>query len=95
MTDAMGVRRQAGEQAKVLNRLLFSDELEKDEEGKELPFDFDRELSESERQNIEEYLGEHNRILDRELKEYLGHTPMEVLAGALLGILVAMLLPVA
>ena len=95
MTDAMGVRRQAGEQAKVLNRLLFSDELEKDEEGKELPFDFDRELSESERQNIEEYLGEHNRILDRELKEYLGHTPMEVLAGALLGILVAMFLPVA
>ena len=95
MTDAVGIRRQAGEQAKVLNRLLFSDELEKDEDGKELPFDFDQELSETERKNIEEYLGEHNRILDKELKEYLGHTPMEVLGGALLGILVAMLMPVA
>ena len=29
----------------------------------------------------------------KELKEVLGHTPLEVLAGALLGILIAMLLP--
>lgn len=28
------------------------------------------------------------------LKEYLGHTPLEVLAGALLGILIAMIVPV-
>ena len=29
----------------------------------------------------------------KELKEFLGHTPLEVLAGALLGILVAMMMP--
>lgn len=29
----------------------------------------------------------------KELKEYLGHTPLEVLGGALLGILVAMIVP--
>lgn len=31
---------------------------------------------------------------EKELKEYLGHTPFEVLGGALLGILIAMLFPV-
>ncbi len=30
----------------------------------------------------------------KELKEALGHTPLEVLSGALLGILIAMLMPV-
>ena len=30
---------------------------------------------------------------DRKLKEYLGHTPLEVMAGALLGILIAMIYP--
>ena len=30
---------------------------------------------------------------DRKLKEFLGHTPLEVLAGALLGILIAMIYP--
>ena len=29
----------------------------------------------------------------KEFKEYLGHTPFEVLGGALLGILLAMLVP--
>ncbi len=30
---------------------------------------------------------------EKELKEYLGHTPFEVLGGALLGILLAMIMP--
>ncbi len=30
---------------------------------------------------------------DKDLKEYLGHTPFEVLGGALLGILIAMVMP--
>lgn len=30
----------------------------------------------------------------KKLKEYLGHTPYEVLGGALLGILIALLVPV-
>lgn len=31
---------------------------------------------------------------NKELKEYIGHTPFEVLGGALLGILIALLVPV-
>lgn len=65
MYDAMGVRRAAGEQAKVLNKMI-----EKHSENENN--DFDRQA---------------------ELKEYLGHTPLQVLAGGLLGILVAMILP--
>ena len=64
MYDAMGVRRAAGEQAKVLNKLVFED---KDNENKP----------------------------EKALKEFLGHTPLEVLGGALLGILVAALMPLA
>ena len=65
MYDAMGVRRAAGEQAKVLNKII-----EKHSENENN--DFDRQA---------------------ELKEYLGHTTLQVLAGGLLGILVAMILP--
>ncbi len=64
MYDAMGVRRAAGEQAKVLNKML---EKQPDDENK-----------------IEQ---------QTELKEFLGHTPLQVLAGALLGILIAMIVP--
>jgi uncharacterized protein len=60
--DAMGVRRAAGEQAKVINRMV--DVMEK--EGSE--------------------------ISEKELKEYLGHTPIEVLAGLLLGIIVSLVI---
>ena len=76
MYDAMGVRRAAGEQAKVLNKIIFSD-----------IFDMlNRELDE---------LGEDPEtkqdgpVDQKELKEYLGHTPLEVLGGMLLGILIA------
>jgi acid phosphatase family membrane protein YuiD len=58
----MGVSRAAGEQAKVINRMV--DIMEK--EGSE--------------------------ITEKDLKEYLGHTPIEVLAGLLLGILVSLAL---
>ena len=81
MYDAMGVRRAAGEQAKVLNRMvldlsnpnsLFA--LLGSHPEKELDEDEDRE--------------------QKELNEFLGHTPLEVLGGALLGILIAMIVPV-
>jgi acid phosphatase family membrane protein YuiD len=68
MYDAMGVRREAGEQAKLLNRMM-DDWMS--EEG-EIPL-----------------LGNVKR-----LKERVGHTPLEVLSGALLGILIAVLVPV-
>lgn len=64
--DAMGVRRAAGEHAKVINKLV--DTLESNDitdSGQKLP--------------------------EKELNELLGHKPVEVLAGALLGIIVWML----
>ena len=36
---------------------------------------------------------EEPNVKQKELKEYLGHTPFEVLGGALLGILIALLVP--
>lgn len=63
MYDAMNVRRQAGEHAKIINRMINEKEIHK-ESGYE----------------------------DIELKEKLGHTPLEVLGGALLGIVVAMII---
>ncbi|MBP2649339.1 MAG: divergent family protein [Firmicutes bacterium] len=58
MYDAAGVRRAAGKQAKVINKLV-------------------REL------RVE------HRINEIRLKELLGHTPLEVWAGALLGFFMA------
>jgi len=54
MADAAGLRRAAGKQAEVLNKLVNSNE------------------------HIQ---------LDKELKVLLGHTPIEVIAGAALGII--------
>ena len=61
MYDASGVRRSAGQQAAILNRIV-------EKLGKE-------ELSET----------------GQKLKELLGHTPMEVLAGAILGLIIAII----
>ncbi len=60
MYDAIGVRRETGIQAKVLNEMmeLFS------------------------------HMGKDVSMEDK-LKEFVGHTPLQVLAGAILGILVA------
>ncbi len=68
MYDAMGVRRETGEQAKILNKMI-ADWLS---EGNVL------------------FVGENGRAL----KEKVGHTPFEVIAGALLGLLIAALIPV-
>lgn len=57
MYDAAGVRRAAGKQAAVLNKLIFHSGLKPEEQ----------------------------------LKELLGHTPLQVMAGAVLGIFVGLL----
>lgn len=57
MYDAMGVRREAGKQAKLLNRVFFENILDLD-----------------------------GIYLQEKLKEYVGHTPVQVAAGAVLGI---------
>ena len=57
MYDAMGVRRETGKQAKLLNSIILENPLK---------------LS--------------GEVLQERLKEYVGHTPFQVIVGALLGI---------
>lgn len=64
MYDAAGIRRAAGEHAKVINRMAT-------------------DISD----------GDEN-YLDGDLKELLGHTPLQVAIGALLGIVISVLIPV-
>ena len=68
MHDAMGVRHETGEQAKLLNR-MFAEWM--DQESEALPF-----LKNG-----------------KKLKEMVGHTPIEVLTGAVLGILIGFAMP--
>ena len=68
MHDAMGVRRETGEQAKVLNKMI---EQWIDVTEKNAPF-----------------------LKNMHLKEMVGHTPLQVVAGVLLGSLVGFLFPV-
>ncbi len=83
MYDAMGVRRAAGEQAKVLNKMvidfkmmfqMLKEEMDALARGESAPVDLENRSG-------------------KELKEFLGHTPLEVLCGAALGILIAVLMP--
>ena len=67
MYDAMGVRYETGEQAKLLNR-MFNEWM--DQGVNALPF-----------------LG------GKKLKEMVGHTPIEVLTGAVLGIALGFAMP--
>ena len=59
MYDAMGVRRETGIQAQVLNEML----------------------------KVFEDMGRSEISAHDKLKEFVGHTPLQVLMGALLGIL--------
>ena len=59
MYDAAGIRRAAGKQAKVLNKMIDN-------------------------------MDQGQDIQEEHLKELLGHTPVEVIAGAVLGIVVAL-----
>lgn len=61
MYDAAGVRRAAGQQARILNKM------------------------------VEEWENKNFTDTDKKLKELLGHTPVEVFAGALLGIGIALI----
>ena len=64
MYDAAGVRRETGEHAKILNKLL---------------------------EDITS--GDHERT-EEVLKELIGHTPLQVFMGAILGIIIPFLVPV-
>ena len=62
MYDAMNVRRETGEHAKVLNKL--------------------------------ELILKSPMSNERKFKEILGHTPVEVFVGSILGIIIALVMPV-
>jgi len=62
MYDAMGVRRETGIQAKVLNEMI------------EMFTKMGKEMS-----------------VEEKLKEFVGHTPLQVLIGAILGITIAVI----
>lgn len=59
MFDAQGVRRQSGQQAEALNKII-------------------------------EDLYAHRGLQEERLKQLFGHTPVEVMAGACLGVVVAL-----
>lgn len=61
MYDAAGVRRAAGKQARVLNRLV-------------------KEMQDT------------GKLPEEKLKELIGHTPVEVIGGALVGLIVAIIM---
>ena len=63
MYDAIGVRRETGKQAKLLNSILMENPLKLNAE-----------------------------VLQEKHKEYVGHTPLQVLAGAILGIGLALVI---
>lgn len=79
MYDAMGVRRAAGEQAKVINKIIIN------------PFNKENQdniknIKKADDKNIES-------IAIKTLKEFLGHTPLEVLGGAIVGVLTGIFIP--
>lgn len=61
MYDAMGVRRETGNQAKVINEMM----------------------------DMFKRMGDKALSQDEKLKEFIGHTPLQVLVGAVLGIVIA------
>ena len=98
MYDAMGVRRAAGEHAKTLNKLVVSyqDFWKMIKNQPFLDFDEDDDGDEDEKVEMDSdvsSISQDKNGRERMLKEFLGHTPLEVLAGALLGILIAMSYP--
>ena len=98
MYDAMGVRRAAGEHAKTINKLVLSyqDFWNMIKNQTMLDFDEDDDGDEDEIEEMDSEvsgISQDKKGRDRQLKEFLGHTPLEVLAGALLGILIAMSYP--
>lgn len=86
MYDACGVRRAAGQHAREINRLRKIVGQLDDEVVEKINDELD-EQEDSEAN--EEANGE-----GKDLKELLGHTPFQVICGALLGIIIGMALPI-
>ncbi len=78
MYDAMGVRRAAGQHAKAIN--MWNEYI-------------DEIIAENADEENANEQGDNSKSQNKKLQEYLGHTPFEVLGGVLLGILVALVVP--
>ena len=76
MHDAMGVRLETGKQAEIINELT--------ELFEEIANDFNNE--ETWQKKFEKVFSEEK------LKEYVGHTPIQVIAGCILGLVIGWLL---
>ena len=72
--DAMGVRRETGRHAKLLN--LYLNEIEQEKADIDGDGTVDREIT------------------PITLKELIGHTPLEVLGGVILGVVVGLIFPI-
>lgn len=79
MYDAMGVRRAAGQHAKAINEIRRAFE------------EIDASIPEP--SNPLDQIAREASINIAVMKEYLGHTPFEVASGALLGVLLAFIMP--
>jgi len=78
MTDAMGVRLETGRQAKVIND--FMESIPRDPKtGMPVFYDFKSWKF---------------TVPEKELKEFIGHTPIEVLAGLVIGLIIGIFMPV-
>lgn len=77
MYDAMGVRRSAGLHAREINKINRLFAI--------------KGITSTSDENMD--ANEKKVKKQKELKEFLGHTPFEVLGGAILGILISMIVP--
>ena len=85
MYDASGVRRAAGMHAREINRIkAIVNKLDKMDS--EINNSVASETGEVSKENLEEKMAQ--------LKEFLGHSPLEVCLGAALGVAVGILMPI-
>ncbi len=84
MYDACGVRREAGQHAREINHLRKVVDRLDDETVEKINDELDQEMDSA----------EEDPDGDKELKELLGHTPLQVMCGALLGIIIGMAFPI-
>lgn len=84
MYDACGVRRAAGLHAREINRMRKVLDKIDDETIERLDEEVDIEMDSDDETNG----------VNKDLKEFLGHTPFQVLCGALLGIIIGMIIPI-
>ncbi len=87
MYDACGVRREAGQHAREINRL------------RRIVERFDIEIVEKVDEEIDMEsddltMPEKGDKGDKDLKEFVGHTPLQVMCGALLGIIIGLVFPI-